>query len=265
MAAGKINLQANDTRIYEITAEDGAGSNVAITLPKEGGMLVVDAEVVHKTGNETIAGVKTFSSNVGIGTSSPIGTLDVTQKNSDTANDALILRGYTTGANGTRNCNIKAITSDAASWADLTFKAYRFNFSNQGIGTGFKIDEVGNVLVTSAGGLGYGTGSGGTVTQLTSKSTAVTLNKPCGSIVTAPDSIPANTVVSFLVNNTAFGTTDSVVATLKSDNIGSTPNYLIWAQGYTTGQFMVHVWNRTGGALAQSIVITFEVFKGVIA
>ena len=39
MAAGKINLQANDTRIYEITAEDGAGSTVAITLPKEGGML----------------------------------------------------------------------------------------------------------------------------------------------------------------------------------------------------------------------------------
>lgn len=62
MAAGKINLQANDTRIYEITAEDGAAGNVAITLPKEGGVLTSDAKVVHKTGDETIAGVKTFSS-----------------------------------------------------------------------------------------------------------------------------------------------------------------------------------------------------------
>lgn len=62
MAAGKINIQANDGKIYSLTPEDGAGSNVALTLPKEGGMLTVDAEVVHKTGDETIAGVKTFSS-----------------------------------------------------------------------------------------------------------------------------------------------------------------------------------------------------------
>lgn len=42
MAAGKIALQANDTRIYEITAEDGAVGNVALTLPKEGGTLATD-------------------------------------------------------------------------------------------------------------------------------------------------------------------------------------------------------------------------------
>ena len=42
MAAGKIALQANDTRIYEITAEDGASGNVALTLPKEGGTLATD-------------------------------------------------------------------------------------------------------------------------------------------------------------------------------------------------------------------------------
>lgn len=62
MAAGNIKIQANDTRIYTLTPEDGASGNVALTLPKEGGMLTVDAEVVHNTGNETIAGVKTFSS-----------------------------------------------------------------------------------------------------------------------------------------------------------------------------------------------------------
>ena len=41
----------------------------------------------------------------------------------------------------------------------------------------FRIDNAGNVLVTSSGGLGYGTGSGGTVTQATSRTTGVTLNK----------------------------------------------------------------------------------------
>ena len=80
---------------------NGATSNIQTQLNEK----ATDSNTVHKTGDETIAGVKTFSNNVGIGTSSPIGTLDVTQKNSDTANEALVLRGYTTGANGTRNCN----------------------------------------------------------------------------------------------------------------------------------------------------------------
>ena len=62
MAAGKIRLQAADTRIYELAAEEGAGGNVTVTLPKEGGTLTVDTEVVHKTGDETIDGIKTFGS-----------------------------------------------------------------------------------------------------------------------------------------------------------------------------------------------------------
>lgn len=49
----------------------------------------------------------------------------------------------------------------------------------------FKMDTAGNSLhVRATGGLGYGTGAGGTVTQTTSKSTAVTLNKPTGLITT---------------------------------------------------------------------------------
>ena len=62
MAAGKIQLQAADARIYEITAESGASGNVALTVPKDGGKLAADSTVVHSTGAETVAGVKTFSS-----------------------------------------------------------------------------------------------------------------------------------------------------------------------------------------------------------
>ena len=42
MAAGKIQLQAADARIYEITAESGASGNVALTVPKDGGKLAAD-------------------------------------------------------------------------------------------------------------------------------------------------------------------------------------------------------------------------------
>ena len=47
MADGKIQIQSTDSRIYTVTPEVGAVGNVAITLPKEGGMLAIDAEVVH--------------------------------------------------------------------------------------------------------------------------------------------------------------------------------------------------------------------------
>ena len=71
-----------------------------------------------------------------------------------------------------------------------------------------KIDSSGNVLVTSVAGLGYGTGAGGTVTQATSKSTAVTLNKPTGQITTHNAALAADTTVSFLVNNSLITTSD---------------------------------------------------------
>lgn len=86
MAAGKINLQANDGKVAGVVFEDGASGNVSVTVPKEGGVVATEAYAdtkVSKTGNETIAGVKTFSSNtifngnVGIGTSSPNEKLDV--------------------------------------------------------------------------------------------------------------------------------------------------------------------------------------------
>ena len=63
MASGRINLQANDGKVAGIVFEDGASGDVAVTVPKDGGKLVVDGTVVHNTGDEAIAGVKTFSSN----------------------------------------------------------------------------------------------------------------------------------------------------------------------------------------------------------
>ena len=62
MASGRINLQANDGKVAGIVFEDGASGDVAVTVPKAGGKLAADSAVVHKTGDETIAGVKTFTS-----------------------------------------------------------------------------------------------------------------------------------------------------------------------------------------------------------
>jgi len=62
MAAGSIKLQSNDLRVATVTFEDGAAGNVSVVVPKEGGVLASEGYAVAKSGDETIAGIKTFTS-----------------------------------------------------------------------------------------------------------------------------------------------------------------------------------------------------------
>lgn len=55
MAAGKISIQANDGKVAGIVFEDGASSNVTVTVPKEGG------EFLTTEGAQTKNGVMTFT------------------------------------------------------------------------------------------------------------------------------------------------------------------------------------------------------------
>ena len=40
--AGNIAIQASDAKVYNITAEAGAASNVSVVVPKDGGKLAAD-------------------------------------------------------------------------------------------------------------------------------------------------------------------------------------------------------------------------------
>ena len=123
-----------------------------------------------------------------------------------------------------------------------------------------RIDAEGRVLVTSPTGLGYGTGAGGTVTQATSKSTAVTLNKPCGRITTHTESLGAGASVLFTVNNTVVGETDCILFS----TVGTT-NYRVEQAFAGANQFGIRLTNLSGGALSDAVVINFAIIKGAIS
>ena len=125
-----------------------------------------------------------------------------------------------------------------------------------------KIDSSGNVLVTSVAGLGYGTGSGGTVTQATSKSTAVTLNKPTGQITMNNAALADATTVVFGLTNSTIGANDTVVFTCAG---GFGANYLVWAVNPAAGSVSVAVRNVSGVSQSQALVINFAVIKGANA
>lgn len=118
----------------------------------------------------------------------------------------------------------------------------------------------GALIEDSANGIGYGAGAGGTVTQLTSKSTAVTLNKPTGQITMHNAALGAGASVIFNVNNSLFGAADSVLLTPFANG-----NYRVEPASSNTGVFTVRVTNVTGGSLSEAVVINFAIIKGASA
>jgi hypothetical protein len=99
-------------------------------------------------------------------------------------------------------------------------------------------------VVDGDGGIGYQPGRGGAVTQLTSKSTAVTLNQPSGRIT---------------LNNTRIKAGDSLHLTL-SGTMGTMVNYNIW--GYVTdNSAIIAIKNISAGALTDAPTINFAVIK----
>ena len=116
------------------------------------------------------------------------------------------------------------------------------------------------VVVKQPAGLGYGTGAGGSVTQLTSKGTGVTLNKPCGQITMNAASLAANGVVSFFMTNSTVGSNDVVVANVIGAASGL-QNYQVWASPGTGGSYIL-LRNISAGALAETVTLNFVVVKG---
>lgn len=120
-----------------------------------------------------------------------------------------------------------------------------------------------NAVTVDTGSLGYGTGSGGTVTQATSKATGVTLNKPSGQITTASDALAANTAASFTLTNNKIAANDVPKVVIKS---GATAGaYLLQVDAVAAGSCRISIRNVTAGSLSEALVLQFNIEKGAIA
>lgn len=122
-----------------------------------------------------------------------------------------------------------------------------------------RITAAGDVLVTGGGGLGYGTGSGGAVTQATNKSTAVTLNKTTGTITMNNAALAAGAEVLFQLFNSTIGANDTVHV---NSSFSTSSNYTAYVSGMGNGYAYIVLKNRSGESLSEAVLINFAIIKG---
>lgn len=126
-------------------------------------------------------------------------------------------------------------------------------------GTGNVTTPRGLVSTGATAGIGYATGAGGTVTQATSRTTGVTINKTTGAI-TLVSAAGSTTPASFTVTNSAVAATDVVVLSQKS----GTDKLSLDVTAVGAGSFEI-TFNTKSGTTTEQPVINFAVIKGVAA
>jgi hypothetical protein len=124
------------------------------------------------------------------------------------------------------------------------------------IGVAYSDQDIsGADVLLSSGQLGYTTAAQGTVTQATSKSTAVTLNKSAGQITMNAASLGANTAVSFTLNNNLLSANDIVITNISAG--GTSGAYTTYVSSMTTGSAVITLRNMTASPLSEAVVINF--------
>lgn len=125
------------------------------------------------------------------------------------------------------------------------------------------VTNYGGVLVNEPTvGIGYTTGSGGAVTQITSASTAVTLNKINGVVTTVALTTAGAAEEAFVVNNSTVVATDVIAVSTTYAGAGKP---IVFVTNVGAGVFTLNITNVSASSLDAVCVINFAVIKTVNA
>jgi hypothetical protein len=162
----------------------------------------------------------------------------------------------------TSSNELASVVSDETGTGSLVFgNSPTLTTPNIGAATGTSLSASGSITSSSATtGIGYATGAGGAVTQATSKTTGVTLNKISGQITMNNAALAAGAEAKFTVTNSTIAATDVVVTSIASG--GTSGSYLISVTKVAAGSFDITISNASTGSLSEALIINFIVIKG---
>lgn len=131
------------------------------------------------------------------------------------------------------------------------------SINNTAIGT--TTPSTGVFTRLAAAEIGYTKGAGGSVTQVNSKATDVTLNKVTGKITLNNASLSTNTTVCFMLKNSTIAADDTLITNIAS---GATAGaYTLDVDSVTNNSARLCLHNQSPNNLSETPIINFAVIK----
>jgi hypothetical protein len=226
----------------------GAGFNITVPTP-----VSQDQWMLLQPAGTLATGTITLPLNTGV----PDGTTVLITSTQEITSLTIALNGATALYGGATN--LSAGSATAVRFYQPTNSWYQINRAPLGDATATSLTATGAIVSTGTAGIGYATGAGGTVTQATSRTTGVTLNKRCGAI-TMFSAAGSATAATFTVTNSTVGANDVIILNQAS----GTNLYDLLVTSVTAGSFNI-TFLTTGGVATDAPVINFAVIDGVSA
>lgn len=120
-------------------------------------------------------------------------------------------------------------------------------------------DIIGSQYILSDEQFGYTVAAQGSVTQATSKATAVTLNKSAGRITMNNAALAGNTAVTFNLNNSFISVNDILVLNVSGGSVADPTTYTTYTSSLGTGVAAITLRNLTATSQSEAVVINFAI------
>jgi hypothetical protein len=248
-----LDNNMNDNLLYAVKLQDVSHTYVALTATS--GAIPIDYSAGQYQYISTTGSISLSFTNMP--TSGSEGVIQLAVNVTSTAYTLTLPAAVSLGTTGIQGYASNVITFAATG-------TYQFEFSTVDGGTTITIYDLNRPLLGSTeSAVGYSTGTGGAVTQITSKATGVTLNKRCGQITLNNAALSAAAEVSFTLTNSVIAATDVVYVCISS---GATAGaYNVQVDAVAAGTCRISVGNMSAGPLSEAIVLNFVVIKAVNA
>ena len=257
-AAAGVNLSGNTL------AADGTDANIDINVtPKGTGRTVVGA--LSATSPRVITGVNDTNGNELMKVTATASAVnELTLANAATGSGPTL---SSTGDDTNIDINITPKGTGEVNISKVDIDGGAIDGTTVGATTAASVKGTTVEATTS---IGYPTGTGGTVTQGTSRTTGVTLDKITGEIVLFATTIAGHDADEFTLTNSTIGANDVFVLSIKSGVAAATRKYYqVHVVSVAAGSCVISVGNIDNAAIpttgTDAPVIQFVVLKGAVA
>jgi len=121
-------------------------------------------------------------------------------------------------------------------------------------------DIIGADFLYSDREIGYTSSGQGSVTQATSKTTGVTLNKSMGRITMNNAALAGGAAATFTLTNSLISAKDAIIVTISGGATAAA--YTAYVTSMTAGSADISLRNLTAGSLSEAVIVNFAIIHG---